>query len=458
MPIDSSHASAQWGPREHRSVLPAAADRLGEQIIWLRVNELLGARLQNAEVLRSEQEEEAEQLAILQDVIQEYRTQAALAGTRGLLDPAGLEERLRQRMRARGYLGPLMDDPRYEEIIVIGPRVRVIEGGRSRLIEELVPDDAETLRIVHHIIGPLGYTLDPSSPLLEAGLPDGSRLTAVIPPASNQVTVNIRRFVVKHQRLSALVQLDPPMLPAPAAAFLERAVWGRVNMAIGGPTGSGKTTLANALIAAVRSDQERVVTIEGDGNKELTAHRLVPSGVALYTRPGNAEGHGEITNQQLLRVALRLRPTRICPGEIRGAEAFDLLLCLATGHEGSLTTLHALDPRGALGQLSDFALFAESRPTFDAVSRLIARTIELIIICQVDPDTQARRISHIFETTGIGEDGYIDGHDLWAIDPVTDQLGYTGIVPRCLKKFERHGIAYDLPPVSPGLAQGEGVA
>jgi pilus assembly protein CpaF len=219
-------------------------------------------------------------------------------------------------------------------VSVNGSRVFLVTGdGSKRLVEHLVPDEAETLQLIKRAIGPLGGRLDESQPVVELSLPDGSRLTAVIPPMSSVVQLSIRRFVLRALTLDTLVSLGT--LPEEAARFLEAAVRAGINVLIAGPTAAGKTTFINALGAAIPASK-RVVSLEDARELRLG----LPDHVPLYARSGNVEHVGAITYRKLMRTALRLRPDYLIVGEVRGAEAVDMLAAMATGH-ASFCTIHA---------------------------------------------------------------------------------------------------------------------
>jgi pilus assembly protein CpaF len=337
-----------------------------------------------------------------------------------------------------------MDDATVEEVICNGPnRIFTISRGRKQLAQDLFFDDDEELRgLVKRLVGPLGRRLDESSPMVDARLPDGSRLNAAIPPATTRwCSLTIRKFLLRAQSIEQLVELGA--LTESAALFLDAAVQGGVNILVSGPTGSGKTTLLNALGSSIASLDERVVTVEEVA--ELQLERQLPDCVALQARASNVEGLGEIRIRDLVRNALRMRPTRIVVGEVRGAEALDMLLAMNTGHEGSLTTIHGSSPRDALDRLATLAMMAEERLTSDALTKMVARTIELVLQVRFEPRAGRRRLVSIFEVTGL-EGEVVTGNELWALDPVRDRLAWTGIRPRCLEKIAARGVSYALPP------------
>ncbi len=316
-----------------------------------------------------------------------------------------MEQRLGDRVLGFGYLAPLLADPDNEEIQAIGGRVRIYRHGRWELVEHLAPDDAETLRLVRRLLAP-GDRIDESSPEVESTLPDGSRLTAVIPPETEQVTLTIRRYVVRHHRLA-----DLGTLPSEAVALVEAYARGGASIITAGPGGA--------------------------------LHQYHPAAIPLYAHRANIEGAGARTYRELMRTALRLRPDVLVVGECRGAEALDWLLAAATGHQ-CLGTLHSDSPRGTLRQLGTFAQLATEGINAHAIGEMIAEHFDLVIVCGFGPDG-ARRVTHIFEVTGLGKDGVIDGSDLWVLDPETGHLVPTGVRPRRLERPRAHGNHNGLP-------------
>lgn len=406
------------------------------------VSRLLGER----QLLAPGRDDEERIRAIIQDHVDAYQRRAATTNSPLLLDPEGVKRRLFDGLLRLGILQPLIEAPALEEIICNGPnRIFVIEHGQKRLVPDLYFDGDDDLRqLVKRLIGPLGRRLDESSPMVDARLPDGSRLNAAIPPATTRwCHVTIRKFLLRAHSLDQVVQLGT--LPQSAAHFLDAAVQGGVNILVSGPTGAGKTTMLNALGASIASLEERVITVEEVA--ELQLDRQLPDCVALQARSGNVEGAGEIRIRDLVRNALRMRPTRIIVGEVRGAEALDMLLAMNTGHEGSLTTIHGNTPRDALDRLATLAMMAEERLSGDALTKMVARTIELVVQLRFEPRTGRRRLVSIFEVTGL-EGSVVTGNDLWALDPINDRLTWTGIQPRCLDKITAQGIDFALPQVA----------
>lgn len=295
-----------------------------------------------------------------------------------------------------GPIQPLLDDPETTDILVNGPdEVWVDRGGDLELTDVRFSSDEELIAMVERSIAPLGLRIDRSAPMVDARLPDGSRLHAMLPPASVDFPlVAIRRFTQRIQSLDDLVSAGSATEEEVSA--LADAVRDRRTIVISGGTGSGKTTLLN-LLAAVIPSSERVVTIEDTAELALPGHV-----VRLEARPPNAEGAGQITIRSLLRSALRLRPDRIIVGEVRGPEAMDLVSALNTGHKGSLTTVHANSPREALWRLETLALSAGDTSE-SAIGRQLRTAIDTIV--QVERTSQGRRVHSIVRVDQIEEDG-----------------------------------------------------
>jgi pilus assembly protein CpaF len=427
---------------------PASIDRAAERALRDEVRTAVSRLLGERQLLVPGPEDEERIRALIQERVAAYQRRAATTNAPLLVDPEGVERRLFDGLLRLGILQPFMEAPAVEEIICNGPnRIFVIEDGQKRLVPDLYfDDDAELHGLVKRLIGPLGRRLDESSPMVDARLPDGSRLNAAIPPATTRwCSVTIRKFILRAHSLEQLVQLGT--LTDSAARFLDAAVQAGVNILVSGPTGSGKTTMLNALGASIASLDERVVTVEEVA--ELQLERQLPDCVGLQARASNVEGAGEIRIRDLVRNALRMRPTRIVVGEVRGAEALDMLLAMNTGHEGSLTTIHGNSPRDALDRLATLAMMAEERLGSDVLTKMVARTIELVLQLRFEPRTGRRRLVSIFEVTGL-EGDVLTGNDLWVLDQGRDRLAWTGIQPRCLEKMAAKGVLYALPPAAEG--------
>jgi pilus assembly protein CpaF len=419
------------------------ADRAAERELRTAIREAVSRLLDESQLLTPRPEHEERIRALIRQHVTAHQRRTGAQNAPGLRDPATTEQRLFDALLRLGPLEPFLRHPEIEEIAVNGPqRVFVIESGRKRLLSDVTFDDDDELRaLVKRVIGPLGKRLDESSPMVDVRLPDGSRLNACIPPATTRWTcVSIRKFILRAQSLEELVALGP--LTESAAQFLDAAVQGGINFLVSGGTGSGKTTLLNCLGASIRSLDERVLTVEEV--PELTLEKTLPDAVALQARPGNLEGAGEIRIRDLVRNALRMRPSRIIVGECRGAEALDMLQAMNSGHDGSMSTLHANSPRDAVDRLITMASMAEERLPVETLQRMVARTVELVVQLRYEPRSGRRRVSHIWEIVG-QEGGVIAGHDLWAIDPARARLQWTGLHPRCLTKIADRGVVYTLP-------------
>jgi pilus assembly protein CpaF len=377
---------------------------------------------------------------VVADRLDAANRRAVASGEPPLADAPLLARRILDDLLGLGPLQPLLDDPSVEEIIVNGPhRVFAIEASGKRLADVLFEDDDELLRLVRRAIGPLGRRLDETSPMVDARLPDGSRLNAVVPPLASRWThVTIRKFLLRARTLEDLVGLGT--LTGEAAAFLESGVQAGLNMLISGGTGSGKTTCLNALGSCIAGAHERVVTIEETA--ELQLESMLPDCVGLQSRMPNVEGAGAISIRSLVKNALRMRPTRIIVGEVRGAEALDMLSAMNSGHEGSMCTIHANGPRQALSKLRTYAMMAEESLPARSVTEMIAEAIDLVVHLRLDGRTGRRLVASIYEVTGLEEDA-VSGSELFGL---TDgSLCWTGIRPRCAARLEGAGLPWDRP-------------
>ncbi len=305
------------------------------------------------------------------------RVRALVEREAGLLSAEERDELRRlvaERSFGLGPLEPLLADPEVDEVMVVGPgRVWVERRGRVEAAEAVFESEDELRHAIERILAPLGRRVDEASPLADARLADGSRVNVVIPPlALDGPVLTIRRFRRRGFALEDLVAAGT--LPEELAAALARGVRNRLNVLVSGGTGSGKTTTLGALAGEIDAG-ERVVTIEDAA--ELKPRR--PHVVRLEARPPNVEGRGEITIRRLVRNALRMRPDRIVVGEVRGPEALDMLLAMSSGHDGSLSTVHAGSPEEALRRLETLALMADVDLPHAAVRELAAGAIDLVV-------------------------------------------------------------------------------
>ncbi len=377
---------------------------------------------------------------VIAECVEVANRRAASAGEPPLADAAGLARRILDDILGLGPLQPLLDDPAVEEIIVNGPhRVFAIEAGGKRLTDVLFEDDEELLRLIRRAIGPLGRRLDETSPMVDARLADGSRLNAVVPPLTSRWThVTIRKFLLRARTLEDLAGLGT--LTSEAAAFLEAAVEAGLNVLISGGTGSGKTTCLNALGSCIAGAHERVVTIEETA--ELQLESMLPDCVGLQSRMPNVEGAGAISIRSLVKNSLRMRPTRIIVGEVRGAEALDMLSAMNSGHEGSMCTIHANGPRQALSKLRTYAMMAEESLPARSVTEMIAEAIDLVVHLRLDASSGRRLISSIYEVTGLEEDA-VAGSEIFAL--TEGALRWTGIRPRSAARLQGVGLPWTRP-------------
>ncbi|MEI2417542.1 ATPase, T2SS/T4P/T4SS family [Orrella sp. JC864] len=348
-----------------------------------------------------------------------------------------------------GPLEPLLADPGITEIMVNRHDEIYVERA-GRLVREAASfsDEQSLLGVIEKIVTPLGRRIDESSPLVDARLPDGSRVHAVIAPvALKGAALTLRKFPQRRPGMQDLVAghaLDGRM-----AAFLALCVQRRKNIVVAGGTGSGKTTLINVLSHCV-PEGERIVTIEDAAELRLQHDHLI----SLEARPPNLEGRGAVTIRELVRNALRMRPDRIIVGECRGAEAFDMLAAMNTGHEGSLTSLHANSARDALARLETMILMAGMSLPLQAVREHIASSIDLIV--QQSRLSNGRRlVSAIVEVTGM-ESGCIQLQEIYHYDRRGDVFRASGLVPQFVDGWREQGAGCDMALFAPGLAPGQG--
>jgi pilus assembly protein CpaF len=349
-----------------------------------------------------------------------------------------------------GPITVLLNDPEVSEVMVNGAnQIYVERGGRLMLTDIRFRDDEHVLHIIDKIVSPLGRRIDESSPMVDARLPDGSRVNAIIPPLSLMgPVITIRKFSKDPLSIDDLIQFDT--LSEAMAVFLEACVRVRLNIVVSGGTGSGKTTTLNVLSSFIPSD-ERIVTIEDAAELQLMQDHVIP----LETRPPNIEGKGAITMRDLVRNSLRMRPNRIVVGEVRGGEALDMLQAMNTGHDGSLTTGHANSPRDMLARLETMVLMAGMDLPIRAVREQISSALDLIVH-QVRLRDGTRKISHITEVLGM-EGDVITLQDIFLFEQIgIDDTGRvygrfvsTGVRPSFTERFLSQGI--QLPP---GLFDG----
>ncbi len=335
-----------------------------------------------------------------------------------------------------GIIQPLLDDDDITEIMINGPKeVYVERNGKIELTDLKFDSHDQILQIIDRIVSPLGRRIDESSPVVDARLPDGSRINAVIPPISvKSPTLTIRKFketILDYESLINLGTLSKEM-----STFIDSLVKARVNILISGGTGSGKTTLLNVCSTSIPKD-ERIITIED--SIELKLHQ--PHVVSLEARPPNIEGKGEVTIRDLVINSLRMRPDRIIVGEVRGPEAFDMLQAMNTGHDGSLSTIHANSPKDVISRLISMVYMAGVDMPVIVLREMIFSAIEVIIQTTRFRDG-SRRITSISELASL-ENGEIIMHDIYKFEfenidqkgKVTGKYLYNGIGERIEKKI-----------------------
>jgi pilus assembly protein CpaF len=352
-----------------------------------------------------------------------------------------------------GPIEPLLADPTVSDILVNRHDMCYVERhGKLDHTDVRFRDDDHLMRIIQKIASDVGRRIDESSPMVDARLADGSRVNAIIPPlALDGPVLSIRKFSVDPLRTDDLVRfrsLTPDM-----AAFIEAAVKARINIIISGGTGSGKTTLLN-VVSGFIPDNERIITIEDSAELQLQQPHIV----RLETRPPNIEGKGEVRQRQLVRNALRMRPDRIVVGEVRGDEALDMLQAMNTGHDGSLSTIHANSARDALTRLEHMVGMSGVPIPPLVVRQQIAAAIHLVIQTERMPDGR-RVISSIQEITGM-EQSVVNMQEIFAfhrkgIDPRGKVLGEfraSGIRPAMLTRFKERGVHLDAAVFDPEKA------
>ncbi len=343
-----------------------------------------------------------------------------------------------------GPIDPLLRDPTVTDILINGPRTVYVERrGKLETTPVVFHDEQHLLEIVQRIANRVGRRLDESSPMVDARLPDGSRVNAVIRPlALDGALVSIRRFGSRPLLASDLIarkSATPEIID-----FLAACVRARLNILISGGTGSGKTTFLNMLSGYI-PDDERIATIEDAAELRLQQ----PHVARLETRPPNLEGKGEVTTRDLVRNTLRMRPDRIIIGECRGAEAFDMLQAMTTGHDGGMTTIHANNTRDAIGRLEMLIGMAGFDFPIWFIHRHIASAIHIVVQC-ARMAGGARKVTQISEVTG-AEGEVISMHDLFVFEQtgIDDQKAAvgsfhaTGVRPRCLERIAATGIPLD---------------
>jgi pilus assembly protein CpaF len=378
----------------------------------------------------------AQVLAVIQDLVANLKT------------PMSGRERERLALEVAdevfglGPLEPLLQDPTISDILVNGHKQVYVE--RAGMLEEtniVFKDDAHLMHIIDKIVSAVGRRVDESSPMVDARLLDGSRINVIIPPLSvDGPNLSVRRFgqiPVAENDLLENKTLTPAML-----TLIKGAVAARLNIVVSGGTGAGKTTMLNVLSGYI-SDKERIVTIEDSAELQLKQRHVV----RLECRPANVEGKGAVMQRQLVANSLRMRPNRIIIGEVRGEEALDMLQAMNTGHDGSLTTIHANSPRDAIARMETMALMSNLNINEIAVRRQIASAVTIVIQVSRFRDG-TRRVTHLTEITGMEQDTVsmqdvfvFEKHGVAPDGRVLGAFTATGIRPKFADKLKASGIA-----------------
>ncbi len=341
-----------------------------------------------------------------------------------------------------GPLEDLLKDPTVTEIMVNGPdKVYIERDGLIQLSNVTFRDNAHVMNVIDRIVSAIGRHVDESSPMVDARLKDGSRVNVIIPPLSLVgPVITIRKF--SKDPLTVQNLLDFGSISPKMVAFLEACVKGKLNVVVSGGTGSGKTTLLNVLSSFIPAN-ERIITIEDAAELRLNQEHVI----TLESRPSNAEGKGQITIRDLVKNALRMRPDRIVVGEVRGGETLDMLQAMNTGHDGSLTTVHANSPRDSLSRLETMALMSGMDLPVRAIRDQIASAVD-IVVHQARLRDGTRKVTNIAEITGM-EGDVIVMQNIFVLENTgqTDTYGKfrtkfrpTGIKPHCIEKITGNGV------------------
>jgi pilus assembly protein CpaF len=340
-----------------------------------------------------------------------------------------------------GPIEPLLRDPSVSDILVnTFKNVYVERGGRLERVTATFQDDKHLMRVIDRIVSGVGRRVDDSSPMVDARLTDGSRVNAIIPPlAVDGPLLSIRRFPAERLKADDLVRLQA--MTQPMLTFLSHCVRARLNALISGGTGAGKTTLLNVLSSFI-SEHERIVTIEDAAELQLHQEHVA----RLETRPPNVEGKGAIRQRQLLINSLRMRPDRIVVGEVRGEEALDMLQAMNTGHDGSLTTVHANTPRDALSRIETMIAMGATNLPERAMRQQISSAIQ-IVVQQTRLSDGTRKITSVSEITGM-EGDIITMQEIFVFEKVgvtqegkvVGRFRPTGVRPKCAERLKASGI------------------
>ncbi len=406
--------------------------------VQIRLVESLGPKLYDAELSEHALEE------LVHDRLRELLDQEAVPLSAH--EKASIIQQVGDSILGLGPLEPYVRDPNVSEIMVNGPdSIYVERGGKLYPTDARFVNDEQLRRTIDKIVARVGRRVDEASPYVDARLADGSRVNAIIPPlAIHGAAVTIRKFSADPYMVEDLVRFGT--MDRTVAKFLNSCVKGRINILVSGGTGAGKTTTLNVLSSFLPED-ERIITIEDAAELRLQQPHIV----SLEYRPPNIEGRGEVSIRDLVRNALRMRPDRIVVGEVRGGEALDMLQAMNTGHDGSISTIHANSPRDVLSRLETMTLMAGMDITIRAVREQISSAIDLIVH-QARLQDGTRRLTHVTEIVGM-EGDVITLQDLFVFDiestlddqgRVRGRLRATGLRPHFLQKLADRQIKLDV--------------
>lgn len=424
------------GPRHRRA---RNADPFAEvkRTVHQGLLESLGPKLYDARMSQNELEQAVRQTL---QVVLEKEEAPLTAG-----DRTRIAQEVADDILGNGPLEPFLRDPEVSEVMVNGfEQIYIERSGRLEQVAAAFADEHHLRRTIDKIVGRVGRRIDESSPMVDARLPDGSRVNAIIPPlAIDGAMLTIRKFSADPLTVEDLIGFGT--LTRPVADFLASCVRGRLNILVTGGTGTGKTTSLNVLSAAI-PDDERIVTIEDAAELQLSQDHVL----RLESRPPNIEGRGQVTIRDLVRNALRMRPDRIVVGEVRDGAALDMLQAMNTGHDGSLSTVHSNTPRDALSRLETMVLMAGIELPVRAIREQVASAIDLIVhLARLKDGT--RRVTHVSEVVGM-ESEIITMQDLFLFDfgmgfdedgRHRGVLRSTGLVPAFLGELNDRGVTLD---------------
>ncbi|MGW9168567.1 CpaF family protein [Agromyces sp. NPDC055658] len=434
--------SPQPRPAASADPLAAVKEKAAEELFGR-----IGSRMNDASL--TEEQLHLLARAELADIVAGEQLALSTAERNRLIDDIGAD------VLGYGPLEPLLADPSVSEIMVNRfDRLYVERNGRLQETPHRFTGEPQLRRVIERIVAKVGRRIDESSPLVDARLEDGSRVNAIIPPlAVDGASLTIRKFAGTPYTVNDLIGFGS--MTREVATVLDAAVRAKMNILVSGGTGTGKTTLLNVLSAFIPGD-ERIITIEDAVELQLQQEHVV----RLESRPANIEGRGEITIRDLVRNSLRMRPDRIVVGEVRGAESLDMLQAMNTGHEGSISTLHANSPRDAVSRMETLVLMAGMDLPLRAIREQIASAIDIIVQIGRHKDG-VRRITHITEVHGM-EGDIITLQDAFTFDysagfdengRLLGRIEPTGVRPRFAERIADYGIALPISLFQPDLSE-----